>query len=545
MPPLRQHALTLLLSFYVGLVLNLPGLWRSGSAGGWLAVATALLAAVTTVSLSYVWFGLCGLLGKFFYKVLASLSLLISAAASYYMIFFQVVVGYGVVASTLTLDTDLSFESIGYQGLLWLLLCGLLPVGLLWAVPLVGSPKQGLRRFGAAAWRGAAALALLVLSVQGVNQLHQAQTPGKHQYAASIRGMLAHSYLPSNWISGLATHVYQLLGEARADQVLFDPAAHFDYQAPASADDLIVVFVIGETTRWDHMGLLGYARDTTPLLAQEPNLVALAGTSCDTATKLSLRCMFVRPGGSSDNAQRSVSERNVFSVLRSLGFSSELYALQSEAWFYNSVDANHYEVREALASIYGPRQQRLDDMVLVDQLRQSLAKNPKGKRLVILHTKGSHYLYSQRYPQEFARFQPECLGIDRGCSREELVNAFDNSIGYVDYMLKSTLDALRDKNAIVFFTSDHGESIGDGISFHATPKEVAPPEQFRVPFIVWASDRFLQPQHNQRAFAKLRALQSAGFTPHHQQLFDSVLGCIGYRSSNGGIQPAHNWCDLP
>ena len=38
----------------------------------------------------------------------------------------------------------------------------------------------------------------------------------------------------------------------------------FTYRAPADGlDDTYVVFVIGETTRWDHMGILGYDRDTT------------------------------------------------------------------------------------------------------------------------------------------------------------------------------------------------------------------------------------------------------------------------------------------
>ena len=155
--------------------------------------------------------------------------------------------------------------------------------------------------------------------------------------------MIAHSYVPTNWLYGLATYAYQRAGEAGAAQTLFDPAQHFDYRVPASADDLYVVFVIGETTRWDHMGMFGYGRDTTPRLAAEPNLMAMPGTSCDTATKLSLRCMFVREGGAMDDAQRTLKERNVFSVLRSTGFTSELFAMQGEAWFYNSVAANSYE----------------------------------------------------------------------------------------------------------------------------------------------------------------------------------------------------------
>ncbi len=38
--------------------------------------------------------------------------------------------------------------------------------------------------------------------------------------------------------------------------------------APQNVDDTYVVFIIGETTRWDHMGIFGYERNTTPKLAQ-------------------------------------------------------------------------------------------------------------------------------------------------------------------------------------------------------------------------------------------------------------------------------------
>ena len=57
----------------------------------------------------------------------------------------------------------------------------------------------------------------------------------------------------------------------------------------------IVVVVIGESARSSNFGLLGYERPTTPLLAAEKNLAAFKATSCNTSTKLSLACMFVRP----------------------------------------------------------------------------------------------------------------------------------------------------------------------------------------------------------------------------------------------------------
>ncbi len=66
------------------------------------------------------------------------------------------------------------------------------------------------------------------------------------------------------------------------------------------------------------MGIFGYERNTTPKLAQEKNLAAFRGYSCDTATKLSLRCMFVRQGGAEDNPQRTLKEQNIFAVLKQL-----------------------------------------------------------------------------------------------------------------------------------------------------------------------------------------------------------------------------------
>ncbi len=162
--------------------------------------------------------------------------------------------------------------------------------------------------------------------------------------------MVAHSYLPSNWLAALGLYAYTQYNEKYDAAVLYNPAEHHTYVAPAGIDDTYVVFIIGETTRWDHMGLLGYSRDTTPRLSKEKNLAAFRGESCDTSTKLSLRCMFVREGGVEDNAQRTLKEQNVFAVMKSLGFTSELFAMQSEMWFYNNVNTNNYSFRELIAS---------------------------------------------------------------------------------------------------------------------------------------------------------------------------------------------------
>jgi KDO II ethanolaminephosphotransferase len=128
------------------------------------------------------------------------------------------------------------------------------------------------------------------------------------------------------------------------------PGEKFTYVAPEGLDDTVRVFIIGETTRWDHMGILGYSRNTTPSWRRRKILVAFRGYSCDTATKLSLRCMFVRQGGAEDNPQRTLKEQNVFAVLHQLGFTGNLYAMQSEMWFYSNTMANNIAYREQIGA---------------------------------------------------------------------------------------------------------------------------------------------------------------------------------------------------
>ena len=205
-----------------------------------------------------------------------------------------------------------------------------------------------------------------------------------------------------------------------------------------------MVFIIGETTRWDHMGILGYNRNTTPKLAQEKNLVAFRGTSCDTATKLSLRCMFVREGGADDNPQRTLKEQNVFAVLHQLGFAGDLYAMQSEMWFYSNTMANNIAYREQIGAEPHNRGKNVDDMLLVDEMKRGMEQNPSGKRLIILHTKGSHFNYTSDIHAAL-RSGNQNVGVDSKCSKAELINSYDNSVTYVDHFIVSVLDQLRDK----------------------------------------------------------------------------------------------------
>lgn len=534
------------LSIYVGFFLNAAVLFRSiRECESRVDFLIVILSAVAMPMIVFFLLALASLAGQRIVKLLSAVLIIGSSVSSYYMTFFNVSIGYGILVSVLTTDTDLSVEMVGYSTILWVIVTGIIPCIVLSRAQLSFAAIANYSRrvrVGIQLAVCCVAYSAGAATLNGIDSVARYQARQMDTFVASPSGIVAHMYAPSNWVSALGVYAWEKLYDERKQSELLDPAAQFNYIAPDSLDDTLVVFVIGETTRGDHVGQLGYKRDTMPLLRQEENALLFKGLACDTATKLSLRCMFVRHGGTEDTEARTLKEKNIFSVLSALGFRSELFAMQSELWFYNRMQTLKYTYREELAAEYVEK--RLDDMLLIEQLKNALEDNTqKGKRLITLHTKGSHFLYSARYPREFAHFEPECRGVDEYCSLEQLVNSYDNTVRYVDLFLSRVIDVLRERNAILFYSADHGESLGEGTQFHATPRNIAPPEQFSVPIMVWGSQEFLAAsEKNAKAFENLRQAQALDTIVHQTSLFDSILGCLGYESPDGGIDHSNNLC---
>ncbi|WP_139510260.1 kdo(2)-lipid A phosphoethanolamine 7''-transferase, partial [Escherichia coli] len=383
---ITQQKLSFLLAIYIGLFMNGAVFYRRfGSYAHDFTVWKGISAVVelaATVLVTFFLLRLLSLFGRRSWRILASLVVLFSAGASYYMTFLNVVIGYGIIASVMTTDIDLSKEVVGLNFILWLIAVSALPLILIWnnrcrytLLRQLRTPGQRIRSLAVVVLAGImvwAPIRLLDIQQKKVERATGVDLP-------SYGGVVANSYLPSNWLSALGLYAWARVDESSDNNSLLNPAKKFTYQAPQNVDDTYVVFIIGETTRWDHMGIFGYERNTTPKLAQEKNLAAFRGYSCDTATKLSLRCMFVRQGGAEDNPQRTLKEQNIFAVLKQLGFTSDLYAMQSEMWFYSNTMADNIAYREQIGAEPRNRGKPVDDMLLVDEMQQSLGRNPDGK----------------------------------------------------------------------------------------------------------------------------------------------------------------------
>ena len=111
----------------------------------------------------------------------------------------------------------------------------------------------------------------------------------------------------------------------------------------------------------------------------------------------------------------------------------------------------------------------------------------------MLHTYGSHFCYRDRYPREKAFFRPDDATEAKAKNRNELLNAYDNSIRHTDELLHSIITRLTDSGSLaaMVYTSDYGENIFDDSRhrfLHASP--VPTFYDLRVPLIIWTSPAY-------------------------------------------------------
>ena len=56
------------------------------------------------------------------------------------------------------------------------------------------------------------------------------------------------------------------------------------------------------------------------------------------------------------------------------------------------------------------------------------------------------------------------------------------------------------------------------------------------------SDSYLAEPENKQLFDNLKRNQDNNRTFYHHNIFDSILGCLGYSSPDGGINNQNNLC---
>ncbi len=513
-PTLRVEVVVLLVSLWFIAACN-PLLWNS------LAARPPAFLAVLALGLTAAHFILlAAIVNRWTAKPVLAAIVACTALAAYYTQHYHVYLDPSMMRNVLRTDLREASELFSWNILPSLVFYAAPPLLLIWRTRIRRTPLLHAVAFRAATLL----LAATVASIAGFSMYKELSALMREQKE------LRYFITPANY----------LYSAARA---VSSEAAVNGNRAPVGTDaaladawrgrekPLLLVIVVGETARAANWGLSGYARQTTPELAKEDVINFSDVTACGTNTEVSLPCMFSPFGRHAYDETRIRNSESLLHVLRRAGF--------RVAWLDNQsgckgtcADIETWRPDAASAPGMCDSHGCLDAALVAGM--QRFVGDSRGNTALVLHQLGNHGpAYYRRYPAEFRRFTPACEDTDLSrCSREEIVNAYDNALLYTDHFLARTIDFLRrhqeTHDTAMLYVSDHGESLGEnGLFLHGVPYAIAPEVQKRVPMTLW-----LSPGYAANFAVDTDCLRRhAGEPLSHDHLFHSVLGLLDIRTA--------------
>lgn len=300
---------------------------------------------------------------------------------------------------------------------------------------------------------------------------------------------------------GILISFFDLYQEQTKINTAFAKHQRFTFQAAPSStlvNKQLVVLVIGETSRRANWQLNGYAKQTNPLLSAQANVVNFTEMlSVSNATRTSIPMLLTRkPAEQVYNY--NFAEKSVISAFKEAGFDTYWISTQQKFGAYDtstSVYAKEADDIIFLNKTNYSNQGETDEVVL--PVFNKILDSQAQKTLVVIHTLGSHFDYSHRYPSSFDNFKPslndiEDYSLQDKKYKQRLINSYDNSILYTDYVINELIDSMRaqtETESFLLYSSDHGEDLFDGQcdkSGHGN--ETA--HNFEIASLAWYSPRF-------------------------------------------------------
>ena len=514
-PSLSIELLVLLASVFFATVSS-AAFWRQlnslglfGDSSGWLTAISLLVAMVALTAAM-----LCLVLNRWTSKPILIALLVINSALGYFMTEYSVYIDPGMVRNALRTDTRETVELITPGLIITIVVQGVLPSLLVWRLRIKRRPYGRALRYRLLVLLGCLATAALFLAIS-FQDLSALMRNNKQ-----LRYLIA----PGNYLVSVGRVLLDESRDADGARLSVGEGATLTGHTTATKPHLLVI-VVGETIRAQNWGLNGYQRQTTPQLAKM-NLINFRDvTACGSNTEVSVPCMFSAYG-------RRNYDRTLIRQSESLLHALERAGVKT-LWRDNQTGCKGVCAGLDFESFREPRKDPLCDAkfcrdeILLRGLTD-VARNTNGDLVVVLHQLGNHGpSYYQRYPESLRRFIPDCRTADLGeCSRQEIVNAYDNAVLATDDFLARTitlLDSDKSRDSAMIYVSDHGESLGENnLYLHGIPEAIAPDTQLRVPMVMWMSSGMAANQHMKRSCLQDKALTAVS----HDNLFHSVLGIM-------------------
>ena len=439
-------------------------------------------------------------------RILLAIFAIINATAVYFIITYSAIINATTIENVF--NTRYSEASGFFSWSLWMFIAvfGVLPALYCLMQPVVIGKAKKLGIYCGSS------LAIILL----VASLNISQTLWISQHDTELGGLLQ----PWSYVVNTC-RVISSYQDEQAEEIKLPDGTITDHEKT------VVVLVIGESARKANFQLYGYQRDTNPLLSRQEGLKVYQATACATYTTAGTKAI-LEPKDSGD----------LYELLPNYAFRTGVdVSWRTSNWGEPPIHIDEYLTDTDLSDLYQGKSNDYDD-ILYYGLRERIESSKKDKVLIILHTSTSHGpKYADKYPKQFEVYKPVAKNIEEGEKNiGMLINAYDNTIRYTDFLLNSLINTLRemkDWHSAMIFISDHGESLGENKMFmHGLPMKLAPKVQYEIPFLVWTSDGF-------RTYKQTSGSQDApeGELPavlEQHYIFHSVLNLLSIQS------PAYN-----
>ncbi|AWM80553.1 phosphoethanolamine transferase EptA [Gammaproteobacteria bacterium ESL0073] len=451
-------------------------------------------------------------------KPLLVLLLCCSALGSYFSLFYGIYIDNDMLVNIFQTNTYEAITLLNGKLVLWFIIFGLLPS--LFVIFFIKVKKISFLK--SATLR----TVNILISVAILGALYFS-LPGEYSFFLKTNKSTLKLISPTNYIYALGDMVnkhykseapFTHIGEDAKRKIATNPQKK-----------KLIIIVVGETSRAQNFSLNGYERETNPLLSKQSNLFNFEhASSCGTATAISVPCMFSNMPRKSFDRTLAINEDNVLDIIARTGVNV----------YWKDNDSNCKEVCNRVPTLEINKTEPAElckgglcyDIQLLNGLDQYINERTDDT-VIVIHTNGSHGpAYHERYQKDQEKFTPACKSTEiDSCSQQELVNAYDNTIVNVDFVLNSTIELLKKHSdqfsTAMLYMSDHGESLGeDGFYLHGAPYRIAPKQQTHIPMIFWLSDSFMNNHRINKTCLADKAKNDQNVS--HDNLFHTVLGAL-------------------
>lgn len=411
-------------------------------------------------------------------KPLVMLLLVLSAASDYALQNLGIVINSDMIRNFAETNLREASDFITLRAVAYVLIVGVLPAVWVYRTPVrFSSLKKEVKT-------------RLLLFLAGLLTIGLIASAVYKEYASFGRNNSQVRYYINtfNYIYAVGRY-YKRSADTKRKFVILDRAPQ---RLPNSQNKpRVLVLLVGETARAANFSLYGYEQNTNPELSRNKDITVFQNvSSCGTATAVSLPCMFSHLTRKRFNLTDAQYTQNLLDIAQSAGY-DVFWKDNDDGCKKVCTRINHVDAKDGNKAPYCFGDYCHDD-ILLDGLENGL-KDIKKDTLIVLHMMGSHGpTYFKRYPDKFKRFLPACDTANlQNCSQEQIVNTYNNTILYTDYVISSVINILNRQPQLqsgMLYASDHGESLGENnLYLHGLPYAIAPDEQKKIPMIMWLS----------------------------------------------------------